>query len=32
MVSMTMAPKEIQELLPEGYGGDFELTCMEGEE
>ena len=31
----TMTPKEIQELLPDGYGGDFEMTCMqnyEGEE
>ena len=23
-----MTPKEIQELLPEGYGGDFELTMQ----
>ena len=24
-----MKPKEIQELMPEGYGGDFEMTCMQ---
>ena len=23
-----MTPKEIQELMPEGYGGDFELTMQ----
>ena len=23
-----MTPKEIQELLPEGYGGDFEMTMQ----
>ena len=23
-----MTPKELQELLPEGYGGDWELTCQ----
>ena len=24
-----MTPKEIQEIMPEGYGGDFEMTCMQ---
>lgn len=23
-----MTPEEIQEIMPEGYGGDFELTCQ----
>ena len=23
-----MTPKEIQELMPEGYGGDFEMTMQ----
>ena len=27
-----MTPKEIQELLPDGYGGDFEMTCMQNYE
>ena len=30
-----MTPEEIQAIMPEGYGGDFEMTCMqnyEGEE
>ena len=27
-----MTPKEIQELMPEGYGGDFELTMQTEEE
>ena len=23
-----MTPEEIQEIMPEGYGGDWELTCQ----
>lgn len=26
-----MTPEEIQEIMPEGYGGDFEMTCQGGE-
>ena len=27
-----MTPEEIQEIMPEGYGGDFEMTCMQNYE
>ena len=27
-----MTPEEIQEIMPEGYGGDWELTCMQNYE
>ena len=27
-----MTPEEIQALMPEGYGGDFEMTCMQNYE
>ena len=27
-----MTPEEIQEIMPEGYGGDFELTMEVGDE
>ena len=27
-----MTPEEIQAIMPEGYGGDWELTCMQNYE
>ena len=27
-----MTPEEIQAIMPEGYGGDFEMTCMQNYE